>query len=123
MNTYLLVGMGGFLGSIARYQIGLFFLHRWGINFPYGTLTVNVLGSLCIGILLGSVMKQNQPLALFLATGFCGGFTTFSTFSMENIRFLEQGNYLGALGYMAISLVGALGACALGFLTINRLLP
>lgn len=95
MKQLLLVFLGGGIGSTLRYYIGnLFNSSENGI--PYGTFIANILGSLLIGIILGLALKQNslsQNTVLFLATGFCGGFTTFSAFAYENHLFLKSGDF------------------------------
>ena len=95
MKQLLLVFLGGGIGSALRYWIGnLFNSSENGI--PYGTFIANILGSLLIGIILGLALKQNslsQNTVLFLATGFCGGFTTFSAFAYENHLFLKSGDF------------------------------
>ena len=83
MKNLLLVFIGGGFGSVLRYVFGKF-LNSSQSGFPYGTFAANILGSLLIGVILGYAVKNNsltQGQTLFLATGFCGGFTTFSTFS------------------------------------------
>lgn len=95
MKSVLLVFIGGGFGSVLRFAIG-----KWLNNaenaFPLGTFLVNILGSLFIGLLLGYAAKNdslNQNQTLLLATGFCGGFTTFSTFAYENHLFLKLGDF------------------------------
>lgn len=111
MKQLLLVFIGGGLGSTARYGISKW-LNSPAANLPYGTLVANVIGSLLIGIILGYSFKNNllsQQTTLLLATGFCGGFTTFSTFAYENHNFLKNGDYLSfgvyALGSFALALI------------------
>lgn len=111
MKQVLLVFLGGGAGSIARFLISRALLNQTG--FPYGTLTVNILGSLLIGILIGLSFRNNllsNNLYLFLATGFCGGFTTFSAFAAENQAFLKAGDLFHFAIYGLGSLV--LGAAA-----------
>ena len=94
MKQLLLVFVGGGFGSALRYFIGKH-LNHFESGFPYGTLIVNVLGSLLIGIILGLAVKSqtvSQNQMLLLASGFCGGFTTFSTFAYENQIFLKSGD-------------------------------
>ncbi len=101
MKQLFLVFIGGGTGSIARYLISKY-LNNASTSIPYGTFTANVLGSLFIGIILGFALKNNalsQNTVTFLATGFCGGFTTFSTFAYENHIFLKSGDYLSFLIY------------------------
>ena len=111
MNAYhiLLVGAGGFLGSVARYLTTISIDKRLNSFFPYGTLTVNLLGCFILGFILSVVVRKTGTTAeqwkLLFGTGFCGGFTTFSTFAFENVTLLE-GRLAGtAVIYTALSLV------------------
>lgn len=95
MKALLLVFLGGGLGSTLRYGVGKY-LNSTPDGFPYGTFAANIIGSLLIGIILGMAAKNNSisdNTMLFLATGFCGGFTTFSTFAYENHEFLKSGDF------------------------------
>ena len=97
MQNLLAVGLGGFLGAIARYTMGGFVDARLNTRFPWGTLAVNVLGCLLIGLLLGLVSGRGQlsiseSTRLFLVTGFLGSMTTFSTFGHETIELIQQDN-------------------------------
>lgn len=117
MKAMLLVGAGGFAGSVARYLITLLAARWFTAPFPLGTFAVNVLGSLLIGIIMGLGLKSgwmSKDLYLLLATGFCGGFTTFSTFSAENVNLLSTGNYLTAGFYLGGSILLGVGAVMLG---------
>jgi len=102
------VGLGGFLGSILRYvsvKTIDAYLQR---NFFFGTLTVNIIGSLILGILVGASLKRadlSEQTRLFVGVGFCGGFTTFSAFALENVT-LINGKHLGTLAlYISVSVV------------------
>ena len=114
MNLYnaLLVGAGGFMGSIARYLGVISIDKRLNSIFPYGTLAVNLLGSLLLGFILASVVKKtgiaNDQWRLFIGTGFCGGFTTFSAFAFENLNLLEQKFPGSALVYILMSVAGGI---------------
>ena len=95
MKSLFLVFIGGGFGSVLRFLIGKW-LNNSESGFPYGTFLANILGSLLIGIILGYAAKSdslNQNQTLLLATGFCGGFTTFSTFAYENHLFLKSGDF------------------------------
>ncbi len=113
MKQALLVFIGGGLGSVLRFFIGKF-LNNPESGMPYGTFLVNILGSLLIGIILGLAAKNDtlsQNQTLLLATGFCGGFTTFSTFAYENQAFLKSGDFMSFAVYTILSF-------AIGFLAV-----
>ena len=118
MNRYvILVGIGGFLGSIARYLAASFITKTISSAFPYGTFVVNIIGCLMIGIIFG-LWQRFEWLApewrFFLATGFCGGFTTFSSFAFENIILLLDKDYLTFASYSILSFVLGLIATFIG---------
>lgn len=119
IKDIILVGIGSGIGGICRYLISLAMNH--GCNgFPWGTFTVNVAGCLLIGILWGATSRfQNlsPSFSLFLMVGFCGGFTTFSTFSKEGLTMLQANNYLLFSLYAIGSVVLGVMAVALGYLT------
>jgi len=107
MKQLLLIFVGGGSGSILRYIIGKY-LNDKESGIPYGTFVANILGSLLIGFLLGWAAKHNglnENQTLLLATGFCGGFTTFSTFAYENHVFLKSGDFMSFALYTIISFV------------------
>ena len=113
MKHVLLVFLAGGVGSVIRYLIGKF-LNNTENGIPYGTFLSNILGSLLIGIILGLAAKNNafsQNQTLLLATGFCGGFTTFSTFAYENHMFLKSGDFTSFAIYTISSFV-------IGFLAV-----
>ncbi len=112
----LLVMLGGALGSLMRYGVGLQCALWFGSGFPVGTLIINILGSLLLGVLLFGPFAHQAEARLFLGTGFCGGFTTFSTFSVETLTLIRQENYGLALIYMAGSLAGGLFGAWAGFI-------
>ncbi len=115
-TRYLLVALGGALGSMARVAAQAALASRSTL-FPWGTLGVNVLGSLIIGFLAGLWLHlpTQSPWRLFAMAGFLGGFTTFSSFSLENLNLLRAGRVWSAFGYIAFSLALGLAATALGY--------
>ena len=102
IRNLLLVALGGAGGSVLRYQ-----LSNINTSFPWGTLTVNVLGSLLIGLLVGFVSKGvlSPEMKLLLVTGFCGGFTTFSTFANESFGMMKAGDVLQTALYVGASVI------------------
>lgn len=107
--TLVAVGLGGALGAVLRYLVGL------AVAFPLGTLTVNVVGSLIIGIIWAVFnAKGLQAWLPLVMTGFLGGFTTFSAFSLDTLRLVEAGRLAAAGGYVMASVLLSLAACAVG---------
>ncbi|MBN9352348.1 MAG: fluoride efflux transporter CrcB [Chitinophagaceae bacterium] len=114
-RTLLLVGIGGFLGSISRYGLALWMTRFFPSSFPSGTFTVNIFGCFLIGLFYGLSERYDwftPELRIFLATGFCGGFTTFSSFAYENISLLRLSQYFTFAFYtissVALGLVGVI---------------
>lgn len=117
LKNIFLVAIGGGLGSVFRYLIGLAAEKNTVSAFPVGTFTVNILGGFFIGLLFGLSLKSsenNETLKLLLMTGFCGGFTTFSTFSLENLTLLQSGQYFVVLAYVLSSILLGVAAVLLG---------
>ena len=114
MQQLLLIFLGGGLGSLCRYGVGRMIPHS--ANFFYGTFTANVLSSIVLGIVAGLALKNvvSGDMRLFFITGFCGGFSTFSTFSAETLQLLEAGNYLAGFSYVLISVLTCVGCIFLG---------
>ncbi|WP_395648117.1 fluoride efflux transporter FluC [Terricaulis sp.] len=110
MMQVMLVAAGGALGAVTRYGVGIAAL-RLGMGFPWGTLIVNVIGGLAMGLL--AARTEDINLRLLLGVGVLGGFTTFSAFSLETVRLMQSQPHLAAL-YVASSLVLSIGACWLG---------
>lgn len=113
MTRFLLVGCGGFVGSIARYAISGVLWPWAGGGFPWGTLLVNVSGSLLIGLLMAAAVDRNwigPDLRLALVAGVCGGFTTMSSFSFETWGLLEQGEMGLALAYVTVTFLACVAA-------------
>ena len=118
MNHLLLVGLGGFLGAIARWKLGGWLLHLTvQEKFPYPTFAVNVAGCLAIGVLAGLAERHDmfgQGARLFLFTGLLGGFTTFSAFGLETLFLLRRGEPWIAALYVVASVLAGLAAVWLG---------
>ncbi|WP_136479863.1 fluoride efflux transporter CrcB [Cognatitamlana onchidii] len=121
MKQLILVFAGGGLGSVLRYIIGKV-LNNAETGIPYGTFLANILGSLFIGLILGFAAKNEaltQNHTLLLATGFCGGFTTFSTFAYENHVFLRSGDFLSFAVYTIASFIVGFLAVFLGMYLVK----
>ncbi|MGX1023768.1 fluoride efflux transporter CrcB [Flavobacterium sp. CS20] len=116
LSNILWVFLGGGIGSVLRFVVTKTFSQIFA-NLYWGTLSVNLVGSLLIGLLIGFEIKSilHQPILLLLATGFCGGFTTFSAFSLESLNLIKSGQYLYATSYILISIILGIIAVGLGF--------
>lgn len=112
----LLVMAGGALGSAARYLTGRIALSALGPDFPYGTLAVNLIGGLLMGLLAGGLARigGSENWRLFLGIGVLGGFTTFSSFSLDVVTLIDRGAGLSAALYVLVSVAGAVGAVLAG---------
>lgn len=106
MLKCFLAGLGGFIGSVFRYLLGLAFQSLFPV-FPFGTLLINFTGSLLIGLITEfstEILPIHPNLMIFLTVGICGGFTTFSTFSLETVRLFERGKLPAAAAYVLLSM-------------------
>lgn len=122
MANILAVGLGGAIGAMARYGTGVLSARIFGLSFPYGTLGVNIVGCLIMGLIVGMFALRepvDPALKLFLTAGVLGGFTTFSAFSLEAIMLYERKPAL-ALVYVLASVILSLGACAVGLKVMAR---
>jgi len=111
--------LGGAIGAGFRFHLSRIAMLHLGAGFPYGTLLVNLLGGLLMGILAGVVTRDgvvDQPLFLFLGTGVLGGFTTFSAFSLEIFGMIQRGDPVTAASYAVASVAGAVMLLIAGFL-------
>lgn len=115
MMQVLLVALGGAVGAVARYGVGVGAARILGLGFPWGTLIVNILGGLAMGLLAARLGPEQVNLRLALGVGVLGGFTTFSAFSLETVRLMEQQPGLAML-YVAASVVLCVGACWAGLM-------
>jgi len=119
IKTLLLVGTGGFLGSISRFLTSRFMQSYFPSAFPFGTFVVNISGCFLIGLIFGFSERSSlltPGWKMFLAVGFCGGFTTFSTFANENLALLRDGEVLNFLLYTGLSVFLGIAATFLGVL-------
>lgn len=123
---YLVIGIGSALGGVARYGLGILAISAWGPEFPWGTIIINVAGSFIIGffatitgpegrLLVGTAARQ------FVMVGFCGGFTTFSSFSLETVSLISSGRLLAAGANAGLSVIVCLFAVWLGYALAQKL--
>lgn len=115
-SLFLLVALGGLVGAPSRYLLDRAVTTRIASDMPWGTFLVNISGSFVLGVLTGLALAGRLPAGdkALLATGFCGAYTTFSTFTFETIRLIEDGRVLDAIGSVALSVAVGLGAAAAG---------
>lgn len=113
---YIAVALGGLVGAPSRYLMDRYISSRVESDVPWGTFTINVTGAFLLGLLTGlTLVGRLDPLIkALLGTGFCGAYTTFSTFTYETVRLLEEGSVLEALGYALVSALVGLGGAAAG---------
>ena len=124
IRMLLFVGLGGFLGSICRFLVYDYFFRNGGSDYPWGTFIANIVGCFLIGLILGYVATGNdlaKPIVWFFATGFCGAFTTFSTFSYESIQLLNNAKIILSMAYIALSVFVGLIFTWLGTLAARGL--
>ena len=115
---YIIIGIGGILGANARYVVANWASQRLGADFPYGTLIINVSGSFLLGFFMAFALNRaflHPNYRLFVATGFCGAYTTFSTFTYESLRLLQDGSFVLGFANMIGSLLVGMFAVFLGF--------
>ena len=120
MQSFVLVGAGGALGAMARYGAGMLIGRLWPMSFPLATLLINVIGSLAMGLFVGLMARWlpawQSDARLFVAVGILGGFTTFSSFSLDTIVLIERGEVIAAGAYVLLSVVLCLIGLYLGLL-------
>lgn len=124
LKTLFVIGLGSFCGGIFRFLLTRFVQSFFASAFPFGTMAVNIIGCLLIGMFYGIFERGclfNSDLRLFLTVGLCGGFTTFSTFINENFTLLKDGNYLYFVSYTTISIILGLLAVYLGHIIVKTL--
>lgn len=111
-QAFLVVATGGALGSVARFLVGVWSTRAFGLEWPWGTLIINVSGSFLLGVFIESfALHWDAPpnMRLFWTVGICGGFTTFSTFSLDTCVLLERGEHLAAAAYILASVAVSIG--------------
>jgi CrcB protein len=124
--TYLLVAVGGAIGSVARAWVSVMAVRLVGASFPWGTMVINIVGSMVIGIVAATALSPTrtiftQEVRIFLMVGFCGGFTTFSSFSLQTFELLREGRPAVAFANVALSVLLCLLATTAGYLGTTAL--
>ncbi len=121
METIMLIGIGGFIGANVRYWLSLWAAETFGSRFPWGTLIINVTGSLVLAVLVAYAFNHttlDPRIRLFLAVGFCGAYTTFSTYAVESVVLLQAGNWMAGLGNILVTnlicIISVVAGLALG---------
>ena len=117
VKTLIIIGAGGFVGSIARYLTSKYIQDNLSFSFPVGTLIVNISGCFILGVIYGLMERGDilsQESRLFLTIGFCGGFTTFSSFAFENVLILRDGNFMQSALYISLSVFAGILSLYIG---------
>lgn len=124
MNNLIAVMVGGAFGSAGRYLVSGAFLRSHGPGFPWGTLAVNLIGGLLMGILVGVLARLSaggEQARVLLGVGVLGGFTTFSAFGLETFLMIDKGNFGTALAYVTASVIGAVALTGAGVFAVRAL--
>jgi len=123
-DTYLAIGIGGFIGAILRAYTAGIINHALKHDIPFGTLAVNLIGSFILGTLIGLIQIsaiQNPYLKSMLTTGMMGAFTTFSTFAVESFFLMKNGLIIESLVYISLNVIGSIILAAAGYKTIEAI--
>ena len=123
INTSLIIGLGGFIGTIFRFLISSLIEKSFATSFPIGTLLVNLIGCFLIGLLSGYFTQKlgdQTQLFFFLTIGVLGGFTTFSAIAMDSQVFIENGEYLKMLTYTSVQAILGIALCLIGYNIIKN---
>ena len=123
VKILLIIGSGSFLGGVSRYLASRYIQEHSFSAFPYGTFLVNIIGCLLIGIIFGISERANVmsiETRLFLTVGFCGGFTTFSTFAYETFKLLEEGRNLSFFLNIFLNVVLCLAGVSIAYLALGK---
>ncbi len=123
-STILIIAIGGAIGSVLRVLLSIKFNGASNSDFPFGTFGVNLIGAILIGVLMAYYDSGNlqNSLRFLLVAGFCGGFTTFSTFSFESMQLIRNGNWLTAIVYVLLSMLVGIGLTALSYWSIKKII-
>jgi CrcB protein len=127
-TSYLLVAVGGAIGSVGRAWVGIAAARLFGLGFPWGTMIINIVGSAIIGIIAATALSPSRTILspeirIFLMVGFCGGFTTFSSFSLQTFELLRDGRPGAALANIVASVVLCIAATAAAYFGTASLVP
>lgn len=117
MKNVFLVGFGAMLGAMARYGLLLAFPLK---GFPWAIALINISGSFLLGI-TAAFISRDDPKRLFIGTGLLGGYTTYSTFSLDVVEQFQRGDYLAAIGNVSLQTIGSIALCAVGFAIGSKL--
>ena len=124
IDTYLAIGIGGFIGAILRAYTAGIINHAFKHNIPFGTMAVNLIGSFILGILIGLIQYQiiqNPYLKSLLTTGMMGAFTTFSTFAIESFFLIKNGLIIESLVYILLNVIGSIILAGAGYKSIEAI--
>ncbi len=124
INTIVAIAAGGAIGALMRHGVNITAAKLLGMNFPYGTLTVNILGSFLMGaaiVIFANIWQPSEAMRVFLITGFLGAFTTFSTFSMDFATLFERGEYILSGVYLSVSVILSIAALFAGMAIVRSL--
>lgn len=121
LRAFALIALGGAIGAVLRHGVSIS-LSAWTLSFPWHTLAVNLIGSFLIGLALPALLHRTQ-MQVFAVTGILGGFTTFSTFSLETVALIQDDRPLAAMLYAGLSVGGGLVLAAIGFWAGRMLFP
>ncbi len=124
IDTYLAIGIGGFIGAILRAYTAGIINHAFKHNIPFGTMAVNLIGSFVLGVLIGLIQYQiiqNPYLKSLLTTGMMGAFTTFSTFAIESFFLIKNGLIIESLVYILLNVIGSIILAGAGYKSIEAI--
>lgn len=125
LKTLFIIGTGGFLGSIARYLTQILVERMFHSSFPWGTFVANIAGSFIIGVIYALSERGNlltPEVRMFMAVGFCGGFTTFSSFAYNNLTMISENNYFQLMANIGLSLFLGISAVFLGIVAVRMVI-